>query len=84
MEVENLEQLREATESGAQRVLLDNFPISLLRTAVQQFSEHISLEASGGISLETVMEIAETGVEFISSGDLTKNIQAVDFSMRYF
>ena len=83
VEVEDLDQLREAVEAGAQRALLDNFSIESLRAAVERFSGRISLEASGGISLETVREIAETGVEFISSGDLTKNIRAIDFSMRY-
>ncbi|MFT5138650.1 MAG: nicotinate-nucleotide pyrophosphorylase (carboxylating) [Lysobacterales bacterium] len=83
VEVENLEQLKEASEASADRALLDNFSVSTLRTAVEQFSGRIQLEASGGVSLNSVREIAETGVDFISTGDITKNIQAVDFSMRY-
>jgi len=83
VEVENLEQLREAVDAGAQRALLDNCSIGLLRTAVERYSNRISLEASGGISLESVREVAQTGVEFISTGDLTKNIRAIDFSMLY-
>jgi nicotinate-nucleotide pyrophosphorylase (carboxylating) len=83
VEVENLEQLEEAVHAGAQRVLLDNFPTDLLKEAVSRFSGKIGLEASGGISLETVRPIAETGVDFISTGDLTKSLRAVDFSMRF-
>lgn len=83
VEVENLDQLEEACEAGAQRALLDNFPVASLREAVSRCSSRIELEASGGISLDTVREIAETGVDFISTGDLTKNVEAVDFSMRF-
>jgi nicotinate-nucleotide pyrophosphorylase (carboxylating) len=83
VEVEDLRQLEEAVEAGAQRVLLDNFPLSLLRQAVEAWSGRIELEASGGISLETVRDVAETGVHFISTGDITKNLHAIDFSMRY-
>jgi nicotinate-nucleotide pyrophosphorylase (carboxylating) len=83
VEVENLEQLAEASKADADRVLLDNFSISALRDAVKHFSGRIQLEASGGVNLESVREIAETGVDFISTGDITKNIQAVDFSMRF-
>ena len=83
VEVENLSQLSEASESGAQRALLDNFTLDQLNEAVSRFGHTISLEASGGVSLDSVREIAETGVDFISTGELTKNIDAVDFSMRY-
>jgi nicotinate-nucleotide pyrophosphorylase (carboxylating) len=83
VEVENLDQLEEAFKAGARRVLLDNFPPSLLREAASRYSGRIELEASGGISLETVREVAETGVDFISTGDLTKNLSATDFSMRF-
>ena len=83
VEVENTIQLDEACKAGADRALLDNFDVANLRTAVSQFSDRIEMEASGGVTLETVKEIAEAGVNFISSGDLTKNVQAVDFSMRY-
>ncbi|MDT8322010.1 MAG: carboxylating nicotinate-nucleotide diphosphorylase [Xanthomonadales bacterium] len=83
VEVEDLEQLEEACRSGAQRALLDNFGPRLLREAVRGFKGKIGLEASGGITLDSVRAVAETGVDFISTGDLTKNIQAVDFSMRF-
>ncbi|MFC1695542.1 carboxylating nicotinate-nucleotide diphosphorylase [Pseudomonadota bacterium] len=83
VEVESLEQLEEAHTAGAERVLLDNFSLDNLRTATDRFKGRIGLEASGGISLETIREVAETGVDFISTGDLTKSVQAVDFSMRF-
>lgn len=83
VEVENLEQLAEARDAGAQRVLLDNFSNEMLREAVSRFSGQIGLEASGGISLDTVRAVAETGVDFISTGDITKHVRATDFSMRF-
>lgn len=83
VEVENLEQLEEARNAGAERVLLDNFPVSLLRKAVSRYSGIIELEASGGITLETIRLVAETGVDYISTGDITKSVRATDFSMRY-
>jgi nicotinate-nucleotide pyrophosphorylase (carboxylating) len=83
VEVENLQQLDESVASGAQRALLDNFNLDQLHEAVRRYKGRISLEASGGVSLESVKSIADTGVDFISTGDLTKNIDAVDFSMRY-
>jgi nicotinate-nucleotide pyrophosphorylase (carboxylating) len=83
VEVENLEQLTEAVEAGAQRALLDNFTVDKLGEAVEEFSGRIELEASGGISLDTAGDVARTGVDFISTGDVTKNLRAVDFSMRF-
>jgi nicotinate-nucleotide pyrophosphorylase (carboxylating) len=83
VEVENLEQLTEAVEAGAQRALLDNFTVEKLGEAVEEFSGRIELEASGGISLDTAGDVARTGVDFISTGDVTKNLRAVDFSMRF-
>lgn len=83
VEVENLAQLDEAANAGAQRVLLDNFPLELLREAVKRYKGTIGLEASGGIELGTIRDVAETGVDFISTGDITKSIKAVDFSMRF-
>jgi nicotinate-nucleotide pyrophosphorylase (carboxylating) len=83
VEVENLEQLAEAAAAGTKRALLDNFALADLREAVRRYRGKIMLEASGGIELDNVRAIAETGVDFISSGALTKNIQAVDFSMRF-
>lgn len=83
VEVETLEQLEEACEAGARRVLLDNFSLKTLRAAVERFGSRVELEASGGIDLESVRAVAETGVDFISTGALTKSIQATDFSMRF-
>ncbi|MBT8040288.1 MAG: carboxylating nicotinate-nucleotide diphosphorylase [Gammaproteobacteria bacterium] len=83
VEVETLAQLDQAFESGAQRVLLDNFPIERLREAVKRYKGRIGLEASGGIELDTIRVVAETGVDFISTGDITKSVRAVDFSMRF-
>jgi len=83
VEVESLEQLEEAQTAGAQRVLLDNFGIEALKAAVDRFNGQIDLEASGGINLETIRAVAETGVDFISTGDITKSVRAVDFSMRF-
>lgn len=83
VEVENLDQLEEAERAGAERALLDNFPLELLREAASRYKGKIELEASGGISLETVRQVAETGVDYVSTGDLTKNVRAVDFSMRF-
>ena len=85
IEVENLIQLQEALDSGATSILLDNFEPSKLRDAVHLNSNNSKpaiLEASGGITLSNVREIALTGVDRISIGAITKNIQAVDLSMR--
>lgn len=83
VEVENLDQLEEASDAGAQRALLDNFGTDQLNQAVAVFKGRIGLEASGGIDLETVRDIAETGVDYISVGAITKSVLATDFSMRF-
>ena len=83
VEAETLEQIEQSYRAGAQRVLLDNFSLELLNTAVDRYKGRISLEASGGITLQTVREIAETGVDFISTGEISKSVQSVDFSMRF-
>ena len=83
VEVENLGELHEALEAGAKLVLLDNFNLDDMRSAVELNSGRAELEASGGIDLETVRRIAETGVDRISVGSLTKNVRAVDLSMRF-
>lgn len=82
IEVENLAQLREALAAGATRILLDNFDLAGLRAAVAEARERAQLEVSGGVTLDNVRAVAETGVDFISIGDLTKNVAAVDLSMR--
>jgi len=83
VEVEDLQQLREAMAAGAQRVLLDNFNLPGLREAVALADGTVELEASGNVSLSTVRAIAETGVDYISTGAITKHLRAVDFSMRF-
>jgi nicotinate-nucleotide pyrophosphorylase (carboxylating) len=83
VEVEALEQLREALDAGANMVLLDNFNLAQMREAVRENAGRAQLEASGGITLENVRAIAETGVDRISIGALTKDIKAIDLSMRF-
>lgn len=83
IEVEDLDGLKEALDAGAQRVLLDNFSIDQLKEAVAINESRARLEASGGITLETIRSVAETGVNDISIGDLTKDVKAIDFSMRF-
>jgi len=83
VEVETLEQLREALDAGARLILLDNFDLARMREAVKVAGDRAELEASGGVSLETVRAIAETGVQRISIGALTKDIEALDLSMRF-
>lgn len=82
IEVENTEQLNEALQAGAERILLDNFNIETLRMAVQMNKRRALLEASGGITLANVATIAATGVDMISVGELTKHVRATDYSMR--
>lgn len=82
VEVESLDELQQALESGAERILLDNFDLTTTREAVMRTAGRARLEASGNVSLETIRELAETGVDFISVGDLTKNVQAIDLSLR--
>jgi len=82
IEVESLEELRQALDAGAKSVLLDNFSLDGLKAAVELNAGRALLEASGGIRHETVRAIAQTGVDRISIGSLTKDVQAVDYSMR--
>lgn len=82
VEVETLEQITEALQAGADILLLDNFNLNQLREAVIQVQGQAKLEASGGITLDAIRSIAETGVDYISIGAITKNVQAVDLSMR--
>ncbi len=83
IEVETLEQLQEALEAGARMVLLDNMDNAQLREAVRLNGGRAVLEVSGGVNLDTVRGIAATGVDRISIGALTKDVKAVDFSMRF-
>ena len=83
VEVENLDELHQALQAGADIVLLDNFELETLKQAVAINDKKALLEASGGISLNNIRDIAETGVDRISVGALTKDIQAVDLSLRF-
>lgn len=83
IEVETLGQLKEALQAGAERILLDNFDLEGLREAVSVNAGHARLEASGNVSFETLRAIAETGVDYISVGALTKHVRALDLSLRF-
>jgi nicotinate-nucleotide pyrophosphorylase (carboxylating) len=87
IEVENLEQLRAALATSADRVMLDNFPLAQLREAVAIRNAHTGkpkeLEASGNVDLNNVRAVAETGVDWISTGAITKHVRAIDYSMRF-
>lgn len=83
IEVENMEGLGEALDAGAKLILLDNFDLDGMCDAVQFTARRAELEASGGINLKTVRVIAETGMDRISIGSLTKDVNAIDLSMRF-
>jgi nicotinate-nucleotide pyrophosphorylase (carboxylating) len=87
IEVESLVELTEALDAGARRILLDNFTLHDLRAAVELNSRYgekaAELEASGNVTVGSVREIAETGVDYISTGAITKNIAAADLSMLF-
>lgn len=83
IEVETLQELEEALSCGARMILLDNMTVGEMREAVRITAGRAELEASGGVSLDRVREIAEAGVDRISIGSLTKDVQAVDFSLRH-
>ena len=83
IEVENLDELQQALDAGAKLVLLDNMSLDDMRRAVDLSAGKALLEASGGVDMDTVRAIAETGVDRISIGKLTKDIQAIDLSMRF-
>lgn len=83
VEVETLDQLKEAIAAGAGRVMLDNFDQERLLAGVALNNGAVELEASGGVTLETIGRIAESGVDYISVGALTKHVTAIDLSMRF-
>ncbi len=87
IEVESLDELRDALSSRAERLLLDNFSLDMLREAVainrDEGDPPAELEASGGVTINDLRKIAETGVDYISVGALTKNVDAIDLSMRF-
>jgi nicotinate-nucleotide pyrophosphorylase (carboxylating) len=82
VEVESIAELEEALAAGAVSVLLDNFDLDMMRDAVRINGGRALLEASGGINMQTVRAIAETGVDRISIGSLTKDVKATDYSLR--
>jgi nicotinate-nucleotide pyrophosphorylase (carboxylating) len=82
IEVENLDELQQALDAGADRIMLDNFTLPLMREAVTLAKGRAELEISGNVDLSTIGEYASTGVDFISVGALTKHVRAVDLSLR--
>jgi nicotinate-nucleotide pyrophosphorylase (carboxylating) len=83
VEVENLTQLQEVLTTGVDRILLDNMDVATLKQAVEITAKRIPLEASGGVNLQTARVIAETGVDYISIGSITKHVRAIDLSLRF-
>ena len=83
VEVDSVEQIEEALQAGADRLLLDNMSVTALRKAVKLVAGRVPLEASGGVTLETIRKIAETGVNHISVGRITQSAPAVDIGMDY-
>lgn len=82
VEAETLDELEQALKAGADVIMLDEFSLADMTTAVKQTAGHAKLEASGGINEQSLVAIAETGVDFISIGALTKDVKAIDLSMR--
>lgn len=83
VETENLDELKEAIEAGADIIMLDNFSTDMMREAVKINAGKAALENSGNVTLETIREYADTGVDYISVGALTKHLKAMDLSMRF-
>ena len=83
VEVDRIDQIEPALSAGAERLLLDNMPPHVLREAVALVGGRVPLEASGGVTLETIREIAETGVDYISVGRITQSAPAVDIGLDY-
>jgi len=83
VEVENLNELQQAIDAGADHVLLDNFSIETLKQAVEICQGKVITEASGNITIENINDVAQTGVDYISTGALTKDLKSIDLSMRF-
>ena len=83
VEVENLSQLKEAIHAKADQIMLDNFTLEAMQQAVAINKGQVKLEVSGNINLTNIRQVAETGVDYISVGALTKNIEAIDLSMQF-
>jgi nicotinate-nucleotide pyrophosphorylase (carboxylating) len=82
VEAGNLKQVQEAVDAGADVIMLDNMTISQMAEAVRWVNKRAWIEASGGITMDTIRRVAETGVDFISSGALTHSAPVVDFNMK--
>jgi nicotinate-nucleotide pyrophosphorylase (carboxylating) len=83
VEVETLDELQQALDAGADIIMLDNFTVPMMREAVALTNKRAQLEVSGNVTDKTLREFAETGVDYISVGALTKHIRAMDLSMRF-
>ena len=83
VEVESLDELQQALDAGADIIMLDNFSVEMMRQAVAQTQGRAQLEVSGNVTSETLRTFANTGVDYISVGALTKHITALDLSMRF-
>lgn len=83
LEVETIEELERGLHAGAKRIMLDDFSMEDMRAAVELTGDQADLEASGNVSIKTIVAIAETGVDFISSGAITKHVRALDLSMLF-
>ena len=83
VEVESLDELDEALKASADIIMLDNFTTDLMREAVKRTNGKAALEVSGNVTFKTIREFAETGVDYISVGALTKHVHALDLSMRF-
>lgn len=83
VETESLEELQQAIDAGADIIMLDNFTTDMMREAVEINAGRAALENSGNVTLETIREFAQTGVDYISVGALTKHLKAMDLSMRF-
>lgn len=83
LETENIEELERGLNAGAKRIMLDDFSLDDMRHAVEITGEQAVLEASGGVNLDSIVGIAETGVDYISSGSITKHVRALDLSMLF-
>jgi nicotinate-nucleotide pyrophosphorylase (carboxylating) len=83
IEVTNLDELEQALAAGAKHLLLDNFAPEMVRAAVARNARRAQLEVSGGVTPDSIRALAETGVDFISMGALTKHVRAIDFSMQF-
>ena len=83
LEVETIEELERGLLAGAKRIMLDDFSLEDMRIAVELTGDQADLEASGNVNLTTIASIAETGVDFISSGAITKHVKALDLSMLF-